>query len=687
MDRDSRRVAGDLQQWAKMMGFVPGSKFASTEEFPSVETFQKICKGKTIKLWQDIMAQTRPKEEILHIQKNLLLQRLRSGLPLDKNPVPGHLSRQIVLTSKVASKENERDDLLKSLHETEMSIRAKEKSLRKSGHKIAELQSQVDELKKKTLLFKIKSEECRSTLNYYNDIVGTTNEICPPPPNAKPFTCKPTDTAEAVLYKCLDVLREFHAKGSGAVIENSEDQAERLQALWKQIKANIKGWGAQQLWDAINSQLLGELMEEMTSLCGDEDKTMRTPESQASFVAKAMSILPAKHLSSVLEYIKMDTKTRIKALELNKLKEKLIENLEGLKLNSSSLNRTMINTPDITKDWVEAQSKKAELSGKLQAIKAELANWKESSPCLAAATADLKVASEELAKLDLQVNLDKSQIEENLGHMRNIAERLTSAHTKALEQRRNFNSQVPLFLQKSKSHRFYSEDSCSPNERKLPLSSTMIGNVTADSNLSFETTCDSITDKFGGQSNLSELVLAIRESVSKEAKLFIKVQMETVPFIICNGRREPMSNLLVQAPKMTSHSTSLPQKNFLQIVRGTPFSSAPKIILDQLHAASHVRALNLYKFLNELSCPSDLQASINLGAMRKQIPKQEATVHEEIEGVNSSLGSIDLLLSRTKTNLDFWIERPLQKTVSALSLSVGGYTFEEWCKKYDELSK
>lgn len=41
MSKESREVAGQLQEWAKRMGFVPGSKYVSAENYPSVEDFEK----------------------------------------------------------------------------------------------------------------------------------------------------------------------------------------------------------------------------------------------------------------------------------------------------------------------------------------------------------------------------------------------------------------------------------------------------------------------------------------------------------------------------------------------------------------------------------------------------------------------------------------------------------------------
>lgn len=79
-----------------------------------------------------------------------------------------------------------------------------------------------------------------------------------------------------MLYKCIDALRDFHSKDHGRSIEVTEgDQSTEtpLQHLWNQIKLNSNGWGSQQIWDAINSKLLTELMEEISDFCGDDSNT------------------------------------------------------------------------------------------------------------------------------------------------------------------------------------------------------------------------------------------------------------------------------------------------------------------------------------------------------------------------------------------------------------------------------
>lgn len=70
------------------------------------------------------------------------------------------------------------------------------------------------------------------------------------------------------------------------------------------------------------------------------------------------------------------------------------------------MNKT-VSAPEILRALVLAQSKKAELSGKLQGIKEELARRKETRSGCTTASHSLKLAKEELAKLDLQVVSEK----------------------------------------------------------------------------------------------------------------------------------------------------------------------------------------------------------------------------------------------------------------------------------------
>lgn len=678
------KVAEELQQWAKTMGFVPGSKFVSVEEFPSPKAFQKICKGKVTNMWSDVIQHVRPKDEVLHIQKNLILQRLRSGKPLDKNLVRGQLGQQHLLAAKISEKEKERNSLLESIQKRESSIRAQEKLLRKSSHKSIELENQIDMFRKKQLLFKIKSDDTRCKITQLKSVADSAHDLCPPSRHAKPPATSSSDL-ETVLYRCVDALRDFHSKDRGNDLEVTEEDksSEDLKHLWAQIKSNISGWGAQQIWDAFNSKLLTKLMEEISDFCG-QDSNSRVIQSQSSLVQDAVSILPAKYMTSLLEYLNLETKSLIKKGALEKLQEDLILSAKGMDLNSTNLNKTL-NAPEIIRALVVAQSKKAELSGKLQGIKAELARWKEAMSGCTTTSDSLKLAKEELASLDLQVVHDKKQIDENLAHMKMIACKLRSVHAKALANRRNFNTQVPSFFSIMKDRHCSDLEgySISPGESKVRLTSTMIAD--SDSDLSFNTTCGSIGDKVNGQSNKSEALTVLKESISKEAKLFIKVHLESVPFIFRNGRKESVCDLMVQAPLMTTRSLRMPQRNFLQIVQGTPFMSTPNILLKQLYCLTQIRALHLYKAVYDIPVPTDPLTSAHFGALIKSHARHESDLIEKLEFVSTSLDDIESWVSKSNANFYLWLERPVQNAIPK-NLRVNGILFSEWCKKYDDLA-
>lgn len=686
-EKEARKTAEDLQEWAKRMGFTPGSKFVSAEEFPSTEAFQKLCKGKSIAFWQDIMKNVRPKNEVLHIQKNLLLDRLRKGKTLEKDPLPG-IGKQFLLASKLAAQQKEKTELLESIQKRETAIKAKEKVLRKSGHKIIELDNQVDELKKKQLMFKLKAADCRSKIDWFKEISDVVSDLCPPPPNAKPSTNMSSDTAEAALRKCTDAIREFHSKSPENDLEISKsDETEdaHLKHLWEKFRSNINGWGAKQISDALCQVLMPELIDEISALCADDSTTSRSSDAHPSLINNALAILPAKQMEYVLEFINLSTKSKIQEDEIQKLKEELTETLSLLKENTSMLNKSSTNTPEIVKVWIEAQSKKAQLSAKLQGIKFEIARLKESVPCRSVVSSSLKLVKEELAKLDLQVDNDKKQVEQNLAHMKMVSVRLKSAQSKALKMRSDFNSQVPQFFKRARNKSFDSDTDISSPREKVPFTSTMIENDKLDPNFTLDSTCLSVVEKFG-QLHPLDFVAALKESISKEAKLFIKVHLDLVPFVIRNGKRESMSNLMVLAPQMTSHSSNMPHRNFLQIVPGTPFTSAPQILLNHLCAQNHLRARHLYKILKDLPPLTALQAPKITEALLKQIPKQEKVLLEKIENAHASAGKLEMLLSKCRSNLEHWVERPVRNAVPC-TMIVNGRTFSEWCALYDEKSK
>ncbi|KAK3920336.1 AUGMIN subunit 5 [Frankliniella fusca] len=687
-EHETRRTAEDLREWAKRMGFNPGSKFVSAEEFPSAEAFQKLCKGKSIAFWQDVMRQVRPKDEVLHIQKNLLLDRLRRGKSLEKDPIPG-IGQQCIIASKLAAQDKEKKELLDSIHKRESCIKAKEKVLRKSGHKVIELENQVRELKEKQLMFKLKAADCRSKIEWFREISNVVSGLCPPPPNARPSVDTSSETAEAAIRKCVDAIREFQSNSSEidlSLDDGSQSHEDHLKHLWENFRFNIAGWGAQQIWDAFNEILIPELIDEISALCADESSTTRSSDAHSSFIKDALSILPAKQTASILEFINLQTKAKIQDIELNKLKENLAETLNISKdnaYNTSTSNKSSINAPEIVKAWIEAQSVRAELSAKLQGIKAEIARLKESVPCQTVVSSSLKLVQEELAKLDLQVDNDKKQVERNLAHMKMVSVRIQAALSKAKTVRSEFNSQVPQFFKRTRNKSFDSDVDFASSEEKVPFTSTMIENDKLDPNFTLDSTCLSVVEKFGNLQP-SDFVASLKESISKEAKLFIKVHLDLVPFVYRSGKKESMVNLMVLAPQMTSHSSNMPHRNFLQIVPRTPFTSAPQILLHQLYAQNHLRALNLYKLLHDRPSPTVLQAPKILEALEKQISKQEKALSEEIENANASAEKLALLMSRCQSNLEHWVERPVQEAVPS-TLVVNGRTFRQWCQLYDEI--
>lgn len=124
--------------------------------------------------------------------------------------IPG-IGHQYVLAQKLAAQQNKKAELLECIHKRETAIKAKEKVLRKSGHKIIEMENQISELKKKQLMFKLKATDCRSKIEWFKEISGVVSGLCPPPPNAKPSSATASETAEVfVLYihvnKIFDAL-------------------------------------------------------------------------------------------------------------------------------------------------------------------------------------------------------------------------------------------------------------------------------------------------------------------------------------------------------------------------------------------------------------------------------------------------------------------------------------------------
>ena len=63
-------------------------------------TFCRLFKGKSAKLWTEVMTKVKPKEEVLAIQKNLLVKQLRAGVPLAETTA-SFMSRLIVFKLEI----------------------------------------------------------------------------------------------------------------------------------------------------------------------------------------------------------------------------------------------------------------------------------------------------------------------------------------------------------------------------------------------------------------------------------------------------------------------------------------------------------------------------------------------------------------------------------------------------------
>lgn len=55
----------------------------------------------------------------------------------------------------------------------------------------------------------------------------------------------------------------------------------------------------------------------------------RPIQNQASLVQSAVSVLPAKYMTSLLEYVNLETKAQLKKAALENLQEDLITSLEA----------------------------------------------------------------------------------------------------------------------------------------------------------------------------------------------------------------------------------------------------------------------------------------------------------------------------------------------------------------------
>ena len=679
-----------LLDWAKKMGYKP----PEGNEYPSAESFQKLFRGKSGELWTQVMTNVKPKEEVLHVQKNLILKQLREGVPVSKLSVSGKLCEQVKLSEQLASKQKEQSTLLDSIDTKRNSLLAQEKKLRKSAFKVVELERQIDEFRKKGTLFQVKTYECRSNIAWFKEMMSVADALCPPLPYATPQQIS-SDSIISMLSKCIDAIRNFHTNSSEngrdflEVSEDNENHNLRLQTLMKEIRENTSGWGAQLIYDAITSKLMPGLHDEVYGFVGSLNNSESDfKKSRNCDIENATALLPAVFVKSVAENINLKTKETVKAAEMQKLKEKHLAEVE---VHFGAQNFTTFtlseNAVETIKHWVELQLQKVELTAKLSGIKSQINNLRENSSFIFTSSSQLTAAKQELFRLNTEIGESKRQVEENIAHRKCVGSRLKSALALVHLQRCAFKSQVPMILQVPKPGSFLSVGDSSSPKRKLPLSSTMIGNVTADISLCFDTTaslCDFAAEKSNGQSNHSEIVSILRESVSKEAKYFSKLHLDRVPFVLINGHQKELEcNLMVQGPAMMARTPSIQQKSSLRNLRGAPFSSASSIIMNQLYAQNHLRALRKLRILRGSNSLRDVFPKSNTEHLSKLSSVQEKVLQEHCDEVDVALRSTETFLTLSKETMEFWLERPVQNAIPE-NLVVNGQKFSEWRKLYEK---
>lgn len=74
-----------------------------------------------------------------------------------------------------------------------------------SGHKCIEMENQIDEFRKKQLLFKMKSEDTRAKLSWLKNVADVARDLCPPSPTAKPPSIKCTDSEVDFYYNLMQL--------------------------------------------------------------------------------------------------------------------------------------------------------------------------------------------------------------------------------------------------------------------------------------------------------------------------------------------------------------------------------------------------------------------------------------------------------------------------------------------------
>lgn len=77
--------------------------------------------------------------------------------------------------------------------------------------------------------------------------------------------------------------------GNESRTSESDLNTSHLKNLWSQIISNIKGWGAQELWETLDSKHFVELLAKVTSLCRDSVATLRY-ESQLLVLISSIGI-------------------------------------------------------------------------------------------------------------------------------------------------------------------------------------------------------------------------------------------------------------------------------------------------------------------------------------------------------------------------------------------------------------
>uniref|UniRef100_A0A1Q3FX32 Uncharacterized protein n=1 Tax=Culex tarsalis TaxID=7177 RepID=A0A1Q3FX32_CULTA len=281
--------------WASKLG-------CPLDKIPADETLKKYIRGKQSVVFQHIMDQVRPRQEIVHMRNNVLVAKLRQFQELGG-----------VLAKSKLSQMPEELQRFEKVRKLDAKIAETKQRIQSSKNVFESVTNKIKEKNVQKVQTNRKLHEMNDKLAYYRaiesfltkqsekevEIKQTVEQLMPA---RMVESSKTKASAVDAIQLCLKALEEFYAKFSELKQEGSK-QAQ--QVLWSTMRSAVKGIPNYLLWS-----VLMEMKEQQLAEISEADRKQNELEKSATLsdhdmLQVNMAKLCGSHINQFVDLVAM----------------------------------------------------------------------------------------------------------------------------------------------------------------------------------------------------------------------------------------------------------------------------------------------------------------------------------------------------------------------------------------------